>query len=582
MPYSIVTKDDITIDNIPDSVPRDDPSLKERVAAARAARDSGQAAPATAPAAESSLGNKLLGLVQASPIGSSASAVANFAEGGRNALTDFPLAVQQAAAEFGLGDKKKLGEEAAAKKAAEAPVSSTSAGQVGNLVGNVAPMMVGGAGLVKGAIPMIPKALKVAAKAEPWLNEAIHGTGWIGNIVRGAASGAPSGAVSEVLSPAENYNLTDKAEHGATWGGAGGAVLGPLIKAIVNPTEMIVNPVKALAAKAVKAGMPDFPVLAKNVATHPLVKMLTDTVEQSPFGGGVKKAMEKQDTEVTKQATKMAGMETSNVAELTPIKDRLVRNIKDFKSGPSVPTKGIDQQIMTIVAEVEPKIVMAGSPYSSVRQGVGMAQAASYKPTVNAETAISVRQRLSDKMWDTRADPEKSAIYRMARDAWDDAIKGTHPDKGVAFDKWREEWRNFERLKEARVASGPATEQVSPLDMIRTMSPDAQTSPKTAWEKLLVNTGKIYDQAPATQNRALAARAIMDPGAMALGGAPAASGFARAAGGALDLVGMGKLLGTEGGRKYLEHGLGPTKEASQSIIDKSRRALLLSLLEGTR
>lgn len=36
MPYSITTKDGITINNIPDGVPADSPELKARVAAIRA------------------------------------------------------------------------------------------------------------------------------------------------------------------------------------------------------------------------------------------------------------------------------------------------------------------------------------------------------------------------------------------------------------------------------------------------------------------------------------------------------------------------------------------------------------------
>src|ERR1041385_1897897 len=41
MPYSITTKDGITINNIPDDVKPDDPALKQRVTEARASRDSG-------------------------------------------------------------------------------------------------------------------------------------------------------------------------------------------------------------------------------------------------------------------------------------------------------------------------------------------------------------------------------------------------------------------------------------------------------------------------------------------------------------------------------------------------------------
>jgi hypothetical protein len=48
MPYSITTKDGITINNIPDNVPADSPDLKARVAAIRAEQQS--AAPATTPA----------------------------------------------------------------------------------------------------------------------------------------------------------------------------------------------------------------------------------------------------------------------------------------------------------------------------------------------------------------------------------------------------------------------------------------------------------------------------------------------------------------------------------------------------
>jgi len=48
MPYSITTKDGITVNNIPDDVPADSPDLKARVAAIRAEQQS--AAPATTPA----------------------------------------------------------------------------------------------------------------------------------------------------------------------------------------------------------------------------------------------------------------------------------------------------------------------------------------------------------------------------------------------------------------------------------------------------------------------------------------------------------------------------------------------------
>jgi len=55
MPYSITTKDGITIDNIPDDIAPDAPELKKRVADIRAASDAGQRPPQTqaqAPAAE--------------------------------------------------------------------------------------------------------------------------------------------------------------------------------------------------------------------------------------------------------------------------------------------------------------------------------------------------------------------------------------------------------------------------------------------------------------------------------------------------------------------------------------------------
>jgi len=41
MPYSVETKDGIIVDNIPDDVPADDPSVKQRIMAARAERDGG-------------------------------------------------------------------------------------------------------------------------------------------------------------------------------------------------------------------------------------------------------------------------------------------------------------------------------------------------------------------------------------------------------------------------------------------------------------------------------------------------------------------------------------------------------------
>jgi len=70
MPYSITTKDGITVNNIPDDVPADSPDLKARVAAIRAEQQSAAPAPTQEPAKMGfleSIGESITGRARATP-----------------------------------------------------------------------------------------------------------------------------------------------------------------------------------------------------------------------------------------------------------------------------------------------------------------------------------------------------------------------------------------------------------------------------------------------------------------------------------------------------------------------------------
>jgi hypothetical protein len=126
MPYSITTKDGITIQGIPDDVPADSPELKARVAKIR-----GGAAPApSASAADPSAGG---GELQIGPFKTGIKTPEWLDRGLAGAGKAFNDAGMGAGQLVGVVSR----EDVAKQRALEKPLMNTTAGTVGNVLGNV-------------------------------------------------------------------------------------------------------------------------------------------------------------------------------------------------------------------------------------------------------------------------------------------------------------------------------------------------------------------------------------------------------------------------------------------------------------
>lgn len=204
MPYSITTKDGITIQNIPDDVPPDSPELKARVAKIRG----GKSAPAPDPSAGG-------GTLQVGPFDTSIPTPE---------WLDRGLAgVGQAMTNVGRGAGQMVGavsrDDIKEARRLDAPLDKTTAGRVGNFAGNVALFAptalvpgantVTGAGMIGGAFGALQPS---TSTGETVANVALGGAGgaggqkvanWIGNIARNSASQVTQGqrAAAQVGAP---------------------------------------------------------------------------------------------------------------------------------------------------------------------------------------------------------------------------------------------------------------------------------------------------------------------------------------------------------------------------------------------
>lgn len=148
MPYSIVTKDGIRINNIPDDIERDSQVLKDRVAAARAQRQQTQGTPSpnvpvvgaeptpTAPDLFSGQTLQLGPLDTGVPISPE---VTQFLAGAGGRLSDVPLALQSIRERLALGgDAAAISAEVERKRQIDQALQATTAGQLGGIAGDIA------------------------------------------------------------------------------------------------------------------------------------------------------------------------------------------------------------------------------------------------------------------------------------------------------------------------------------------------------------------------------------------------------------------------------------------------------------
>ena len=356
MSYSITTKDGITVENIPDDVPPDDQSLKDRVARARAAgggtpaavneRDAlrsfrqSETAPLAAPKPPATLApivgpdGKPMSLDPTEGM----STLGKFGVGIQAGVEDKLLGLRQFANSISggrIGDEAQLKEQAAEKAKFDAPLTSGafSAGGMGQTVGTLLPdLLIGGpaGGLAKAA------AAKVATKFLPAIAQA-----------------ATMGAASEVTNPHSNYRLGTEAAKGAVGGLAGDAVARGLAFAL-RPMRGAVNAKVQEAVDVLKAKYGDT-MIAENLTDNKFVKMLSNALAQlGPAGAGVNKARDANLGTYTESVTGATGYPTRVFTEEAKraAQDRLGGQAAGFRAGPDVPIGDIAPMLQSKLDEI--------------------------------------------------------------------------------------------------------------------------------------------------------------------------------------------------------------------------------------
>lgn len=217
MPYSITTRDGITINNIPDEVPHDDPSLKQRVAALRA--QGGQSAPApaipsapSAPPVTAPTNGYLMGLRD--PIDAGAQLLEHLVpDGVATKVNDFnnwlaeKTGLVSRVAEGPQGASKmvqavnKAYDEGRAQRAQGADPGFDVGRLAGNVINPVNLALPGGgeASGIKGAIVAGAKAGAVAGAAQPVLNDNGGQDFWAKKAGQAALGGVTGGVITPIV-----------------------------------------------------------------------------------------------------------------------------------------------------------------------------------------------------------------------------------------------------------------------------------------------------------------------------------------------------------------------------------------------
>ena len=257
MPYSITTKDGITVDNIPDNVPQDAATLKERVAKIRQERGMTPTAPVapTAPRMDAveppNWIEKQIAKLPSLPAGLE-SGIRGLVMGAADPSVG---AAQLAANMVGQGEGINKGIQA---KEQEYEAGRKGAGREGfdalRLVGNVAS----------------PANMMVASKLAPAAN----------TVKSLAAAGAKMGAVGGVTAPVtdggDNF-LTDKAMQIAG-GAAAGAVLSPVAGKVA---EYGGRAIQRMIKPAAQPGTADVDVAVANALNSQGLKEVPDAIRNS-------------------------------------------------------------------------------------------------------------------------------------------------------------------------------------------------------------------------------------------------------------------------------------------------------------
>jgi hypothetical protein len=287
MPYSITTKDGITLQNIPDDVPKDSPQLKARVLKIRSERDNKAFMERANPVNDMSTTERVL-----AGVGQGMSAVGSAAANGLNKLAH--LTGRGASADF-FGIKGRSPEEIEEAKKTDANLLNTSAGKVGSVAGQaslaVPTAFIPGANTALGA--GLIGAGTGALTTEGGVQERLQGAGY------GAAGGVAANALGKVLG-AGAKSLGERMAAKRAAQEVAGAQKASAIKAaqeagyVLPPTEVkpsFLN--EALEGLSGKVKTAQAASAQNQQITNALAKKALGVADESPLTGDALKAIRK-------------------------------------------------------------------------------------------------------------------------------------------------------------------------------------------------------------------------------------------------------------------------------------------------
>lgn len=551
MPYDITTKDGITIRNIPDNVPQDDPSLKAKVEAAR----SGKAAPAkNVPSAADNF-DPTEGM----------SGFEKFAAGNTQQLTDAVLGGKQLLNKVtgGLfGDKDKLAAEAAEKAAIDKRLLATGAGGAGALVGRMAAtapaMVAGGAGAGAKLLPSVLKSIGIGAA------EGTVKPGEDFSPVTNAAIGGGAGA------------LGDLGSRGLT------RLISPAMGATSDVIRGQVNRLRNTGSQFIGALGEDMPLLAKNITDSPMVKGLTDTLQKIPgLGHGVNANDAAQKRLMTRIVTTEAGTPMEEVGagaarDVMTLPNNMATSIRNQTTPIPIPNVSADTQAALDAARMAtglsgktpgpmlPNIRNAAQAQvqqpanqtaAQIAAGVPRPVVSPQMPTMLPNEFMTARAALSDAGFGA------TGTKRIEATAGQDALENAYrqhagPGGAAHFDEWKRIHGLSRDVAKAADLAPVGAAPLSPQNMAAVLSKEEQRNPSNPLNTFITDMAARTKSTSPSDWRQMAGNLLLGTSVPVAGGI--AGGLSGDSPGAVTGAIAAPLLATallssQGGARYLSN-----------------------------
>jgi hypothetical protein len=395
----------------------------------------------------------------------------------QKAGSDRLLGIQQTVAGLGgPGDPAALAQEAAQRKVRDKPLQST----VGGAVGKVADVAMGALpqlGVAK-AVGMLPKLAGYAAAVPGY------------------------GAVEALTQPTDTERSVGSRALGGAAQMVGGDIAGRGLARAVRPAQNI-NPGALADTKTLEGGGFNN-LLLENRVDSPFVQWMTGALSRTPFSG-VPKARQANLERFTEVQSAPTGTQIKQVTppNVTAMKKDLTDASDAFRAGREVPMGGVEGDLLQAADKIR-KYSEATSNLTGVKKLEAAAEGVAGPafnpqvaailqapgPKLSANEAFNRRSAASKLAHaeGTRAggDPILAAQYRQMRDLYDDAIKATHQDKGVAFDAWKKKWGAYEDFTDAAAKPGGTTRagELSPQVYAAGLDKERRLMPKTGEDEV--------------------------------------------------------------------------------------------------